>query len=80
MTRTTISLPDALADLLKHEARSRGQSVSEVVRRSLSKTLGLEGRRQIPWAGICDDPEMSAAADLEQTLEESWLADLSGDR
>jgi Arc/MetJ-type ribon-helix-helix transcriptional regulator len=80
MKRTTVSLPEDLAEFLEQEARSRGQSVSHVVRTSLYRTLGLNTKRDIPWAGICDDPKLPAGADLEKALTETWLEDLDRHR
>lgn len=75
MKRTTISLPDDLATLVRNEALRRRTSVSDVVRLSLVKSLGVETQRDIPWAAICDDPGMVRAASLEEGLE-GWENDL----
>jgi hypothetical protein len=63
MTRTTITLPDDLNALLKDEARRLETSVSEVIRTLVTRALvGSEEKpREIPWAGIIDDPDMPAA-------------------
>lgn len=82
MTRTTISLPDDLSALLKDEARRQGASVSEVVRNLVSeRLLGSEEKpREIPWAGIIDDPTMPAARDMEEYLAETWADAIQRDR
>lgn len=79
MKRTTITLPDELADLVGREARRRETSVSELVRRLIVKGLGSGETREIPWAGIFDDPGMVSGADLERGLEE-WESDIDRDR
>lgn len=82
MTRTTVSLPDDLSALLKDEARRQGTSVSEVVRNLVSEgLLGSEDKpREIPWAGIIDDPTMPAARDMEEYLAETWADAIQRDR
>jgi hypothetical protein len=69
MKRATITLSDELAALVQHEVRRRGTSFSEVVRWSLEETLVGKGARELPFAGICDDPELPAGARLEEALE-----------
>ncbi len=82
MKRTTIVLSDDLADLVEHEARRQGLSVSEVIRRSVQQTLvGSSSRpRKIPWAGIIDDPAMVHGDDVEEELTRSWADELDRDR
>lgn len=82
MTRTTITLPDDLNALLKDEARRLGTSVSEVVRNLVTRALvGSEEKpREIPWAGIVDDPDMPAARDMEEYLAETWADAIHRDR
>ena len=75
MKRTTITLPDDLATLVRNEARRRRTSVSDVVRLSLIKSLAVETPREIPWAAICDDPGLVRAASMEAALER-WENDL----
>lgn len=74
MRRTTITLPDEVADLLSEEARRRRTSVSAVARELLTEGLvGSEAKpREIPWAGIIDDPHVPPARDLEKLLEREW--------
>lgn len=82
MTRTTITLPDDLSALLKDEARRLGTSVSAVVRNLVTRGLvGSEEKpREIPWAGIVDDPDMPAARDMEEYLAETWADAIHRDR
>lgn len=68
MKRTTISLPDDLSGLLRDEARRRNMSVSEMVRKIIAQSLlGSEGKlREIPFAGIIDDPDMVQSDRIEE--------------
>ncbi|MCE2425658.1 MAG: ribbon-helix-helix protein, CopG family [Pseudomonadales bacterium] len=75
--RTTISLPDELAELARVEARRRGISLSAVIRESLQD--GLRRPLSLPWQGIVDDPE-SPARSLDRVLARSWADDIAGDR
>ena len=74
MKRTTITLPDDLAELVDHEARRRGSSVSDVIRQTISAAL-VEKTRKIPFAGICDDHDLVTGEDMEQALE-GWGDDI----
>ena len=75
--RTTISLPDELAELARVEARRRGISLSAVIRESLED--GLRRPLSLPWQGIVNDPE-SRARSLDRVLAQSWADDIAGDR
>jgi plasmid stability protein len=81
MKRTTISLPDDLAARLEREAARRGASVSGLVREFLDKGLNPTGAqpRTIPWAALFHDPQMPAAASLDEALG-SWADDVDRDR
>ncbi|HEX9671204.1 MAG TPA: CopG family transcriptional regulator [Thermoanaerobaculia bacterium] len=82
MKRTTVSLPDDVAELVDAEARRRRTSVSEVVRDAI--VLGLSGARetpdQIPWAGLFHDPKMVPAERLDEVLKAHWADDIHRDR
>ncbi|HSL83057.1 MAG TPA: hypothetical protein VLF66_09780 [Thermoanaerobaculia bacterium] len=39
-----------------------------------------EKPREIPWAGIVDDPDMPAARDMEEYLAETWADAIHRDR
>lgn len=80
MKRTTITLPDDLARVVEDEARRRGISVSEVVRRSIFDSLLGSEPRQLPFAGLFDDPGMPPASRMERELDRSWADDLDRDR
>ena len=80
MHRTTISLSDDLAAIIKDEAVRRGTSVSEVVRTSIVQMLVPDERRALPFAELCDDREMTRGSELEEELERMWGCDLESDR
>jgi hypothetical protein len=56
MKRTTVSLPDDVANLLEFESRRRCVSISEVDRRALIAHLKLSSGqpRTVPFMGIGD--------------------------
>ena len=80
MKRTTISLPDELADLVKREARRRATSVSALTKDALSAYLGVGSRepRRIPFAGVARSGFQHTARDAEEILAAKW--DPSRDR
>lgn len=82
MKRTTIVLPDDLADLVDHEASRLGISVSELIRRFVRQAfMGTPAKpRKIPWAGILNDPSMVHGENVEEELRRSWADELDRDR
>ena len=82
MKRTTVTLPDELADHLAREARRRETSVSGVVRQLILDGLGgtSERPREIPWAAMVDDPRMVGGEEIEKALAEHWADDIDRDR
>jgi hypothetical protein len=82
MKRATITLPDDLAELVDREAHRRQTSFSEVVRQFI--VLGLSGSeekpREIPWAGLFEDPDMIPAERMDEALTAHWADDLARDR
>lgn len=82
MRRLTISLPDDLDNLLRDEARRRSTTVSEVVRKLVAQfLLGTEKKpREIPFAGIMDDPGMVQSDQIEEFLDETWTDAIDRDR
>lgn len=82
MKRATITLPDDLADLVDREAQRRQTSFSEVVRQYI--VLGLSGSeekpREIPWAGLFQEPDMIPAERMDEELAARWADDLTRDR
>ena len=77
MKRTTISLPDDLAQSLNREARRRDVSASEVTRQALQAHLGLQpGRpRKVAFAALGHSGQQSTARDMEELLEQEWSDD-----
>lgn len=82
MKRTTIALPDDLSELVEHEARRRGVSVSELIRRFVRQALmgTTDQPRSIPFAAIIDDPEMVRGDQVDEELAKSWADELDRDR
>jgi Arc/MetJ-type ribon-helix-helix transcriptional regulator len=82
MKRTTIVLPDDMAELVEREAKRLGIPVSELVRRAIRQTLlGSRSKpRDIPWAGIIDDPRMIPGSRVDEELEKDWQRDLDSGR
>jgi len=82
MKRATITLPDDVAELVDREAARRQTSFSEVVRQYIVKGLSGSGDkpREIPWAGLFNDPGMIPAERLDEELSAHWADDLDRDR
>jgi predicted transcriptional regulator len=81
MRRTTISLPDELADALDREARRRSLPASAIARDALSDYLGFgrEGeRRDLPFAALGRSGHGTTARDMEDLLEREWAPDAGG--
>jgi predicted transcriptional regulator len=81
MRRTTISLPDELADALEREARRRSLPASAIARDALSDYLGF-GRagdeRDLPFAALGRSGHETTARDMEDLLEQEWAPDARG--
>ncbi len=81
MRRTTISLPDELADALEREARRRSLPASAIARDALSDYLGI-GRageqRELPFAAVGRSGQRTTARDMEELLEREWDQDARG--
>ena len=77
MKRTTISLPDDLAQALDREARRRHASASEVTRTALAQHLGLvQGKpRELAFANLGHSGHHTTARDMEELLEQEWNDD-----
>lgn len=70
MTRTQISLEPELYEQAKEEARRRGISFAELVRRSLRQTLAPSGTTQ-PWmrhAGALDTGDRRPSATIDEVV------------
>jgi Arc/MetJ-type ribon-helix-helix transcriptional regulator len=81
MKRTTVSLPDDLADALVREAHRQRSSASEVTREALARHLGMssEGPRELSFAAIGRSGQGTVARDMERLIEREW-DDLARDR
>ena len=78
MRRTTISLPDDLADALEREARRRSRPASAIARDALSAYLGIGGpdeQRELPFAAVGRSGQHTTGRDMEQLLEREWTPD-----
>ncbi|MGH7758908.1 MAG: ribbon-helix-helix protein, CopG family [Candidatus Dormibacteria bacterium] len=74
MKRTTISLPEAVAEAAVREARRRGTSVAEVAREALISHLGLsEPRGELPFAGLGRSGRRDTARRMDELLAREWL-------
>jgi Arc/MetJ-type ribon-helix-helix transcriptional regulator len=82
MKRATITLPDDLADLVDREALRCQASFSEVVRQLIVRGLSGadEKSREIPWAGLFEDPKMVPAERMDGELAAHWAHELARDR
>ena len=78
MRRTTISLPEELADALEREARRRALPASAIARDALRVYLGV-GRageqRELPFAALGHSGKRTTARDMEELLEREWTSD-----
>jgi predicted transcriptional regulator len=81
MRRTTISLPDELADALEREAHRRSLPASAIARDALSAYLGIgraDERRELPFAAIGHSGQNTTGRDMEELLEREWAPDARG--
>jgi predicted transcriptional regulator len=73
MRRTTVKIPDALDARLRHEARRRGVTISEVSREALQAYLvGPSDRRRLGAAKA----GRSGSADVSERIEEILAAEV----
>jgi predicted transcriptional regulator len=82
MKRTTISLPEDLADALEREARRRSVPASAIARDALAGYLGVgnaSDRRQLPFASVGRSGHRTTARDMEELLQAEW-SDRAGGR
>jgi len=81
MRRTTISLPDELADALAREARRRSLPASAIARDALTEYLGVGGpgdQRELPFAALGRSGHSNTSSDMETLLEQEWPTDAGG--
>ncbi len=75
MKRTTVSLPDDLAEALERAARRRDVSASAIARDALSLYLGLgtaADRRELPFASVGRSGHHTTARGMEELLAAEW--------
>jgi hypothetical protein len=74
MKRTTLSLPDDMADALAREAHRRRTSASAIARDALATHLHLvpTEARPLPFAGIGRSGQRHTARDAEEILAREW--------
>lgn len=73
MKRTTVKIPDALDARLRHEARRRNLTISEVSRQALEAYLGVpDGRRRLNAAAA----GRSGRSDVSERIEEILAAEV----
>jgi Arc/MetJ-type ribon-helix-helix transcriptional regulator len=71
MQRTTVKVPDELDAKLRHEARRRGVTVSELVREALDAHLGGR-RRALRAAGAGRSGRSDVSERIEEILRAEW--------
>jgi predicted transcriptional regulator len=74
MVRTTVKIPEELDEQLRHEARRRGSTISDVTRSALEAHLRV-GRRELRAAAA----GRSGHTDISERIEQIISAEL-GDR
>ncbi|MFI5004865.1 MAG: CopG family transcriptional regulator [Solirubrobacterales bacterium] len=74
MKRTTLSLPDDLADALTREARRRSTSASAVARDALASHLKIAPTeaRPLPFAALGRSGHRTTGRDMEELLVREW--------
>jgi Arc/MetJ-type ribon-helix-helix transcriptional regulator len=74
MKRITVSLPDDLADEIVRASRIHRKSVSEIVRKSLSKDFEVDATkpRKVPFASLGASGRRWDARNLDDELNKSW--------
>jgi len=74
MKRTTVSLPEEVADALAREARRRNVSASAITRDALARHLGIarETPRELPFASVGRSGRRRTARDMERLIEREW--------
>ena len=79
MRRTTIALPDEMAELLEHEARRRNTSASAIVRAALTTHFRLDRPRELPFANLGHSGRGDTASNLDDALAHEWAPDAEAD-
>ncbi len=61
-----MKLPDELDARLRHEAKRRGMTLSELTREAIETHLGVQTRRRLAGAGV----GRSGRSDISERIEE----------
>jgi hypothetical protein len=74
MKRTTLSLPDDLADALVREARRRSTSASSIARDALARHLHMvpSSPRPLPFAAVGRSRHRTTGRDMEELIAREW--------
>lgn len=74
MRRTTVKIPDALDARLRHEAKRRGTTISDISRQALEAYFGgPSARRKLGAAGAGH----SGRSDVSERIEEILAAEVA---
>jgi predicted transcriptional regulator len=76
MKRTTVKLPDNLDARLRHEAKRRGITVSELTRTAIEAQVGAGSPRDLKAAGA----GRSGHTEVSERIEEIIAAELARSR
>lgn len=74
MNRTTIKLPEALDAKLRHEAKRRGMTISELTREAIETHLAPRRRLRAAGAG------RSGRSDISERIEEILATEVPASR
>ncbi len=72
MKRTTVKLPDELDARLRHEAKRRGMTISELTREAIEDHLGGPRRRKFASTGVGKSGRSDISERIEEILREEW--------
>jgi Arc/MetJ-type ribon-helix-helix transcriptional regulator len=70
MKRTTVKLPDELDARLRHEAKRRGVTISELTREAIEEKLGMGKTRRLLSVGAGRSGGGNIAERIEELLTE----------
>jgi Arc/MetJ-type ribon-helix-helix transcriptional regulator len=78
MKRTTVKLPDELDARLRHEAKRRGVTISELTREAIEEKLGMGKTRRLLSVGAGRSGGGNIAERIEELLAEEARTDRFG--
>jgi predicted transcriptional regulator len=73
MRRTTIKIPDDLDMLLRHEAKRRGVTISDLTREAIQMLLDRGAKRQLLAAGAGRSGQPDISERIEEILQQEAL-------